>query len=829
MPKSKKKKYSSKTKNAFVGKTTDVAKETKRSFFKKLTSFANRGFHNKWIKTFQKKNSNKTNNQQLTTNNPKPQAPSPKLRKIVKILLFPILNPYFRFLLIILFAASVLGVMYILRDLPSPRKLTSKDNYAVSTQIFDRRGVLLYEIFADENRIPIDADTLPDYVKQATIAIEDKNFYKHFGFDIRGITRALINNLKGEPVEGGSTITQQLVKNALLTPERSVKRKVKEGVLAIATEVIYSKDEILEMYLNYISYGGTSVGIQAASQSYFDKDAKDLTLAEASLLVGLPQAPSRYSPFGSNPEQAKARQKEVLRRMVEDGYITQLQADEAAGEKLQFAISKTDIKAPHFVFYVRDYLYEKYGVETVEKGGLRVTTTLDLNLQEVAQASLSAEVANLKRLKVGNGAAMIVKPNTGEILSMIGSKDYFSEEEDGNVNVALAYRQPGSSIKPIMYATTFQEKTLNPGTYLLDVPTCFTAPGQQPYCPKNYDGTFKGPVTIRTALGNSLNIPAVKAIRTIGVEKFIDQAEKMGITSWEDPSNYGLSLALGGGEVRMIDMAQTFGVLANQGVKVPLTPILEVKDYKGNLIDKTDIEQRKEDLAYLNNYEDTISEGDLERVMDKAPAYLVSHIMQDNKARQAAFGSRSELVIPNQIVSAKTGTTNNLKDNWTVGFTPEFLTITWVGNNDNTPMNQYLVSGVTGAAPIWNDIMSYVLKDQEPVWQEKPLDVASGQVCASGMPPQGSDKCKIIGTELYWQKSKPSDSQVITKEIWIKSDTGLPPAQGEQADNLVLENKTIYTDPVTPQYCSDCARATTEDGKVVYERNSVSHDYVVQE
>ncbi len=826
------KKTTNHIKQAFIGGSRSAQQYTRPifSFLRtKLATFSSffysvlakflRSHTKKWIKTLEKK--------QKKVEKLKVQK-KPIWLRIVKIIFFPILNPYIRngFLLLILIGliAAIGGVVYILRDLPSPKRMTSTDNYAVSTQIFDRNGVLLYEIFADEHRVPVDLTILPEHVKFATIAIEDKNFYSHFGFDIRGLTRAAIKNMRGERLEGGSTITQQLVKNALLSPERSVKRKVKEALLAVATELIYSKDEILEMYLNYIPYGGTAVGIEAASKQYFDKPAAELSLAEAALLAGLPQAPSKYSPFGSNPQQAKQRQAEVLRRMVEDGYITQVEAENARSEILEFAISKTDIKAPHFVFFVRDHLYDKYGVETVEKGGLRVTTTLDLALQEVAQASLSAEITELERHNVGNGAALITKPNTGEILSMIGSKDYFNEEEDGNVNVTLALRQPGSSIKPIMYATGFQEKIFNPGSIILDVPTCFSVAGQKPYCPKNYDGRFRGAQTVRNCLGNSLNIPAVKALRAIGLEVFIDQATRMGITTWTDPSNYGLSLTLGGGEVRMIDMAQAFGVLANQGVKVPLNPILKIEDYRGNLVEELNVEELEASLNYLQEYEDEVDINELERVMDREPAYLVSHIMQDNKARVSAFGSRSELVIPDQIVSAKTGTTNNLKDNWTVGFTPEYLVITWVGNNDGSPMNPYLVSGVTGAAPIWNDIMSYILRGKEPIWQEKPPGVASAQVCVTGMPPQPDAPCKAGNTELFWKESKPSASKIYTKEIWVKPDTGLPPAPGEQADNLILETHTIYQDPVTPYYCTDCSRPTTEDGKVIYERHTVSED-----
>lgn len=746
---------------------------------------------------------------------------------VLKFLLLPITHPYLRYVTLFIFALGLIAIGFLLQELPSPRRLTSSENFAVSTQIFDRNGELLYEIFADENRVPIKLEDLPPHVAQATIAIEDQNFYRHHGFDLLGIIRAVRNNIRGERLEGGSTITQQLVKNALLTRERSIERKAKEAILAVFTELLYSKDEILEMYLNYVSYGGTAVGIETAANRYFDKSAKDLDLAEAALLAGLPQAPTRYSPFGSDTTQSKQRQTDVIRRMLEDGFISKLEAEAARGQVLEFALSKTDIEAPHFVFYVRDLLYEEFGVETVEKGGLRVTTSLDLSLQKTAQASVSAEVERLTRHRVGNGAALIVKPNTGEILSMIGSKDYFNTEAEGQVNVTLAFRQPGSSIKPLMYATALQEKKLNPGSILLDIPTCFSVPGQKVYCPKNYDGTFRGPVTVRKSLGNSLNIPAVKSIRTVGVTTFIDQATQMGITTWTDPANYGLSLTLGGGEVRMIDMAQAFSVLANQGIKVPLTPILKIEDFTGKLITEINLEERQEDFISLTEFDYDGREGDLERVMDRAPAYLVSHIMQDNNARVEAFGSRSQLVIPDQVVSAKTGTTNDLKDNWTIGFTPEFLVVTWVGNNDNTPMNPFLVSGITGAAPIWNDIMSFILADQEPLWQEKPPDVASAGVCAHGLPPQRGEECKITYTELFWEKSKPSRSTVATKEIWINPETGLPLVPGESEEGLVLETRTVYQDPLTDEYCSDCSRAVTEEGEIIYEKNTVTNEYVI--
>lgn len=755
-------------------------------------------------------------------------------------------NRSYQVILLATFLVILAVLVYLYKQLPSPGNLTTSENFPVSTQVFDRNGRLLYEIYGNENRIPINIDDLPEHVLQATVAIEDKKFYSHHGLDLTGLLRASLKNFSSAgSLQGGSTITQQLVKNALLSNEKTLQRKIKEAVLAVMTEIIYSKKEILEMYLNYISYGGTAVGIEAAANKYFDKSAKDLSLGEAALLAGLPQSPTTYSPFGSNPEKGKARQKEVLRRMVEDKYIAQTEAETVSNEILTFAIKRDDIKAPHFVFYIKDLLYAKYGEKMVETGGLRVTTTLDLDLQETAQASVSSEINKLTNLRVGNGAALVVKPNSGEILAMIGSKDYFNNEADGQVNVTLSLRQPGSSIKPIMYATTFAQKALNPGSMLLDVPTCFKVADQRDYCPKNYTGAFMGPVTIRQSLGNSLNIPAVKALATIGVETFMNQANLMGISTWTDPASYGLSLTLGGGEIKMIELAEAFGVLANQGVRVPLTGILEISNYNGEVLEKYDPEVTKEDLSYLTENDLEETHGVAQRVMDRAPAYLTSHILQDNNARQNAFGTNSELVIKGKIVSAKTGTTNDLKDNWTVGYTPEYLTIVWVGNNDSKSMS-YLASGVTGAAPIWHDIMEYILRDKETIWPEKPADVKIGNVCLTGMPSasglgtllvsSGRDEnsvfitntdtdpitsCESKGQELYWEESKPSYSGTFRKEYWIRAETGLPPQEGEEATDLNLEEHSFYYDPLTKLYCADCARPVDEEGKIIYEQQII--------
>jgi membrane peptidoglycan carboxypeptidase len=498
----------------------------------------------------------------------------------------------------------------------------------------------------------------------------------------------------------------------------------------------------------------------------------------------LPQAPTRYSPFGSSPENAKARQKEVLRRMAEDGYISDQERLQAEAEPLNFATAKIDIQAPHFVFYVKDLLVEKYGLRTVEQGGLRVTTSLDLDLQTYAQASLSAQTDKLKGLRIGNGAALITQPDTGEILSMVGSRNYFDTDHDGNVNVTLSYRQPGSSIKPLNYASALDKHIITPATLLLDIPTCFIVAGQPEYCPQNYDSAFHGPVQVRFALGNSYNLPAVKVLGLNTIEDFTASASAYGITGWDDPSRFGLSLTLGGGEVRLVDMAVAFGALANAGIKVPLHPILKVEDYQGNVLEQ-----------YTPAPPD-----DTNRVLSTEAAYLISHILLDNNARTGAFGPSSQLIIPNQVVSVKTGTTNDLRDNWTIGYTPKFLTAAWVGNNDNTPMS-YLTSGVTGAAPIWNILMRRVLKDEKPIWPEKPESVVATEICSlSGLLPNPDRPCDTRN-EFFIQGTQPQAIDNSYRGIWIDKTTNLPATTG---DNLELREHLVLSDSFTQDFCVSC-------------------------
>jgi len=721
---------------------------------------------------------------------------SPLIKKLKNSLKWLRSNPKHAFLITLGTLIAIILFVTLFKDLPSPGKLASNE-FPVSTKILDRHNQLLYEIYSDQNRTPINLNDLPDHIKYATISIEDKNFYKHHGFAWEGITRAFINILFKKNLQGGSTITQQLVKTTLLTPERTIKRKIREALLAIGTEIRYKKDQILEMYLNHVPYGGTAYGIEQATQLYFNKSAQDLDLAEAALLAGLPQAPTRYSPFGPNPDASKNRQAQVLKRMFEDKYITQDDYQNALNQELTFAPQTQNIKAPHFSLFIKQILVEKYGQQLVEKGGLRVTTSLDYDIQKQAEDIVATEAAKLERAKVSNAAALVTKPRTGEIIAMIGSKDYFNLEIDGNVNITTRLRQPGSSIKPINYATGLI-LGYTPSTMFLDVPSCFNAPGQpSSYCPRNYDNQFHGPVQMRFALGNSFNIPAVKMLAANSVEAMVATASAMGITTYQDSSNYGLSLTLGGGEVRMIDMAVAFGVFANQGLKVKLTPILKIEDYLGNVLEEIDLENE-------------LPVG--EKAIPPEVAFLISHILLDNNARLQAFGGSSELVIRDHAVSVKTGTTDDLRDNWTIGFTPSYLVSTWVGNNDNTPMNPWIVSGVSGAAPIWHDIMTYVLKDQPDEWPKKPENVIGLQVCSlTGFRSNPEHPCETR-FEYFIKGFEPDIEPPLKRGIWIDKDTKLPPIPGK-TDNLELQEHIILSDPVQKDYCLDCEKPVDEEGK----------------
>ncbi len=627
----------------------------------------------------------------------------------------------------------------VFKDLPSLSELNTRKQ-PLTTRIVDRHGNVLYRIYKDENRTLVPLSQVSTVMQQATISIEDREFYQHFGFSLRGILRALKTNTQKDSVaQGGSTITQQLVKNTLLSSEKTFKRKIRELLLSVIIEQKLTKDQILEMYFNEISYGGSTYGVEEAAQRYFGKSAHSLDLAESSFLAGLPAAPSIYSPFGPNPELGFERQAEVLHRMVEDGYITTAQAEEAKNQKLDLHADTIQILAPHFVMYVKSLLAKQYGEDVIDQGGLEVRTSLDLETQNSTQKIVTTEVASLARLRITNGAALVTNPQTGEILSMVGSTDYFDLAHDGQVNVTLRPRQPGSSIKPLTYAVAL-EQGKTPSTTIVDEPTSFSMVGAPPYVPKNYDGRFHGVVTIRESLASSYNIPAVKTLASIGLNAMIDKAESMGVTTWRDRKRLGLSLTLGGGEVLMTELSQIYGTFANQGETVTLNPILEIKDAHGAVL-------------YHNSCALEHTDCPTQHTLSPKVAYQITDILSDNQARTPVFGPRSLLFIPNQQVAVKTGTTNSLRDNWTIGYTADRLVAVWVGNNDNRPMS-YVASGITGASPIWNKIMRTQLDDAHPARFSVPSGLIKVKICArtGTLPCTG---CPSVREELFVPGTEP--------------------------------------------------------------------------
>ncbi len=619
----------------------------------------------------------------------------------------------------ILLSTNILYVS-IFKDLPTAESLTQFQP-PLTTTITDRNGVVLYRVHGDENRTLLPLSEISLNLVHATIAIEDKDFYFHHGFSIRGITRAAYANMQGATFQGGSTLTQQLVKHRLLTSERTITRKIRELILAVLVEDTYEKKQILELYLNQVPYGGSAYGVEAAAQRYFGKSARNLDLAESALIAGLTAAPSIYSPFGSNPELAIVRQQEVLRRMLEDGYISLEQAEQAATQQLQFTDNTTNIAAPHFVMFVREQLADEYGEEYMATAGLTIQTTLDSQLQSEIEKIVAEEVIALKKMRVSNGAALITNPKTGEILSMVGSVNYFDFKNDGQVNLTIRSRQPGSSIKPLTYATAF-EHGFSPASIIDDSPITYSINGSPPYSPKNYDGKYHGKVTLRESLASSYNIPAVKLLNSIGVPSLIQKAESLGITTWKDRERFGLSLTLGGGEVRMVDMAEAYGTFANGGERVPLQSVISITDGTGRKLYQNPCVSTK-NLP-------TTSPCQGIPVLDAGIAYQISNILSDNSARTPAFGAQSALSIPEQEVAVKTGTTNNLRDNWTFGYTTDRVVSVWVGNNDNTPMSA-VASGVTGASPIWNKLMRLQLSAENPHQFTVPKTIATMSVCRS--------------------------------------------------------------------------------------------------
>jgi 1A family penicillin-binding protein len=585
--------------------------------------------------------------------------------------------------------------------LPTPEQLRAQAA-AGSTRILDRNGQLLYQLpdpLSGEQR-PVALAEIPLALRQATIAVEDRSFYQNSGVDLRGIARAVVDNLaSGEIVAGGSTLTQQLARNFLLDPgqaqEQSLIRKLREMVLAVKLTASYSKDEVLALYLNQTYYGGLAYGVEAAARHYFGKPVRDLDLAECALLAGLPQAPSSYNPL-ANGDAARARQAEVLAAMVAAGYVTPAEAEAARLEPLQYASGERELKAPHFVFYVIDQLTAELGADQVVRGGLVVTTTLDLGLQREAEDVLRRQLALLASPADGrpdhrarNGAVVVLSPADGGVLALVGSPDFYDEATQGQVNGALALRQPGSAIKPLTYAAAL-ERGWTPASTLLDIPTTIALESGGAYTPRNYDRAYHGPLSLRQALATSSNVAAVRLLDSIGTPALIEMARRLGITSFdEDAGRFGLALTLGGGEVTLLQLSAAFGAFATGGRLVTPATLLAVVDARGRPV-------ALETPGLLAGSAPT------PEVLSPQVAFLISDILSDRYARMRAFGGHSVLEV-DRPAAVKTGTTSGWRDNWTMGYTPDRVVGVWVGNADGAPMEQ--ISGVTGAGPIWHEVM----------------------------------------------------------------------------------------------------------------------------
>ncbi len=607
-------------------------------------------------------------------------------------------------IIIVIFALGVMffaGLLIWVSTLEIPDLSSFEERRVLqSTKIFDRTGeVLLYDLYKDVRRTVVPFAEISHHIKNATIAIEDDQFYNHYGIQPKAIVRAAVTNLTAGDLlggQGGSTLTQQVIKNSVLQRDKTLTRKMKEWILAIKLERVLSKDEILAIYLNESPYGGTIYGVEEAAQGFFGKKAADVTIGEAAYLAALPQAPTYLSPYGTNKKSLDGRQKQVLKNMHDQGFLEDEAYETAKNEVVEFQPqSVTGIKAPHFVMYIREQIVRTYGEEAIAERGLRVITTLDWDLQKEAEKIVAEYGAvNVERFKASNAGLVATDPKTGDLLVMVGSRDYFSTEIDGNFNIALAERQPGSAIKPFIYATAFSKGYL-PDTIVYDVRTQFS-PLCEPnvfsskspcYSPNNHNNKFLGPVNLRNSLAQSLNIPAVKVLYLAGMKDTLKLAADMGITTLNDPERYGLTLVLGGGEVRLLDMTYAYGVFANEGTVAKPRSILRIEDNRGNVITENIIETK--------------------RVLDKNAALMISDILSDNVARTPLWGANSLVNFPGRSVASKTGSTNNLRDAWLMGYAPNISVGTWVGNNDNSPMG----GGLSGliVTPMWRKFIDYAL------------------------------------------------------------------------------------------------------------------------
>jgi len=603
------------------------------------------------------------------------------------------------FFLFIIFTFSFLFVYYA-KDLPRPEKFLEKP-FILPTKIYDRTGeILLYKIYGDEKRTIISIKDVPEHLKQAIIATEDGNFYKHFGLDFQGIFRAILINLKlGEIAHGGSTISQQLIRTSFLTMERTLERKIREVILTLELERRYSKEQIFEWYLNQVPFG-IAFGVEEASQRFFNKPVSEISLSEAAILAALIKAPSRLSPYGPNKAQLLARKHHVLNRMVAENFLTQEQAGLAKKEDLIFAKPRQEIKAPHFVLHVKQYLINKYGEEFLKERGLKVYTSLDWTLQQSAEKAVEQRIKTNKAHDAHNAALLALDPKTGQILAMVGSAGWFKEPYpencrsgidclfDPQFNAAVGTaqspgRQPGSAFKPFVYAAAFEREgtDYNDETIVIDEKTNFGIWGKEEYIPRNYDGRFRGPMSLRQSLAQSINVTSVKVLLNLaGLEYSVEIAERLGITTLKSP--FGPSLVLGGQEVNLLDMVSAYGVFATQGLRIPPVAILKVEDSRGNILEE--------------------NKKTLKRVLSSQTSLLINDILSDNEARAPIFGKRSVLYFENYDVAVKTGTTQDFRDAWAIGYTDSLVAGVWAGNNDNSPTKR---PGLILAAPIWRAFM----------------------------------------------------------------------------------------------------------------------------
>lgn len=689
----------------------------------------------------------------------------------------------------VLFLFVVSFYLYIAYFLPLPSELTANPDIP-TTKIFDRNGVVLYEVLKPElgKKTFILLSEMPDYLVSATIAAEDTNYYNHPGVDFWAIGRALFYNVReGRVVSGASTITQQLVRNMLgISVDRGYSDKILEAMYSVRISHIYNKDEILELYLNKIYYGNMSYGIESASKGYFGKVIGNLDLAECAFLAGLPQSPSRYNPY-INFDAAKKRQKYVLDQMVAGGYVDAAEAEAAFDEPLKLRSDKYDIKAPHFVHYVINQLEELYGEDAVLNGGLSVTTTLDYDLQIVAEEAIDRHIERLIDHNVNNGSLISMDLANNQILAWVGSANYFDEEIDGAVNMVTALRQPGSSIKPLTYLAAF-EKGYSPATIIFDIPTQF-ATETGPYSPKNYDLDFHGPVRVRTALASSYNIPAVKTLEYVGVNAFISFLSRLGVDSLSNSAEfYGLALTLGGGEVRLVDMAEAFSVIAHYGEKVDYSSIISIENYKGEKL----MTWQKPNSRYVLG-----TEG-------RQHAYQIMDILSDKDARIPGFGEGGVLEI-SHTAAVKTGTTRNFRDNWTMGFSPVLLTGVWVGNADGSEMKN--VSGVDGAAPIWADFMESALEFKPDTAFSIPSGLSEVELCAiSGLLPD--ENCKERIYEVLTQAQIPTETDNYYQNFHINDENGKIVPE----ECVGLHNPASIREKILPAYPAELQKWAVSKG-----------------